>query len=66
MRAVAKTNPDLVLADITLPDKNGLELIKGRIRWRWKPGLPILVLSMHDEGLRGSTGFCGRGGAVMS
>jgi DNA-binding NarL/FixJ family response regulator len=37
----------LILLDISLPDKNGLELIKD-IR-ALKPGLPILVVSMHDE-----------------
>ncbi len=41
--------PDLILLDISLPDKNGLELIKD-IR-ALKPGLPILVVSMHDESL---------------
>jgi len=40
---------DLVLLDISLPDKNGLELIKD-IR-ALKPGLPVLVVSMHDESL---------------
>ena len=38
---------DLVLLDISLPDKNGLELIKDIQSLR--PGLPILVVSMHDE-----------------
>jgi DNA-binding NarL/FixJ family response regulator len=38
---------DLILLDISLPDKNGLELIKD-IR-ALKPNLPILVVSMHDE-----------------
>jgi DNA-binding NarL/FixJ family response regulator len=38
---------DLVLCDISLPDKNGLELIKD-IRALY-PELPILVVSMHDE-----------------
>jgi DNA-binding NarL/FixJ family response regulator len=38
---------DLVLCDISLPDKNGLELIKD-IR-ALHPELPILVVSMHDE-----------------
>jgi DNA-binding NarL/FixJ family response regulator len=33
--------------DISLPDKNGLELIKD-IR-TFKPDLPVLVVSMHDE-----------------
>jgi DNA-binding NarL/FixJ family response regulator len=40
---------DLVLADITLPDKSGLELIKDIIALY--PDTLILVLSMHDETL---------------
>jgi DNA-binding NarL/FixJ family response regulator len=40
---------DLILLDISLPDKNGLELLKD-IK-ALKPGLPILVVSMHDESL---------------
>jgi DNA-binding NarL/FixJ family response regulator len=45
--AVRKDHFDLVLLDISLPDKNGLELIKdiGSLQ----PDLPILVVSMHDE-----------------
>ena len=49
MEAIAQGQPDLVLADISLPDKNGLELIKD-IQALY-PGLPVLVLSMHDESL---------------
>jgi len=41
--------PDLVLLDITLPGKSGLELIKD-IKVMY-PLLPMLVLSMHDESL---------------
>jgi DNA-binding NarL/FixJ family response regulator len=41
--------PDLVLADISLPGKNGLELIKDF--QVIQPGLPVLVISMHDESL---------------
>jgi DNA-binding NarL/FixJ family response regulator len=41
--------PDLVLLDITLPGKSGLEVIKD-IR-AIRPGLPVLVVSMHDESL---------------
>jgi DNA-binding NarL/FixJ family response regulator len=44
--AAEKLNPDLVLADITLPGRNGLELIRDLRALR--PGLPVLVLSMHD------------------
>jgi DNA-binding NarL/FixJ family response regulator len=46
IEAVEKLNPDLVLADITLPGRNGLELIRDLRALR--PGLPVLVLSMHD------------------
>lgn len=44
---VSKQKFDLALVDISLPDKNGLELIKD-IR-TMDPDLPILVVSMHDE-----------------
>jgi DNA-binding NarL/FixJ family response regulator len=38
---------DIALLDISLPDKSGLELIKDIVALR--PGLPLLVFSMHDE-----------------
>lgn len=41
------TSPDVVLVDITLKDRNGLELIKELNRKH--PGVRCLVLSMHDE-----------------
>ena len=47
--AVDACRPDLVLADITLPGKSGLELIKDIKAIH--PELPILVISMHDESL---------------
>lgn len=47
--AVSALKPDLVLADISLPGKNGLELIKDF--QVLQPGLPVLVISMHDESL---------------
>lgn len=40
-------NYDLVLLDITLPDKHGIEVLK-QLR-RNQPHLPILILSMHPE-----------------
>lgn len=46
---VGAQKPDLVLADISLPDKNGLELIKDLQTMH--PDLPVLVVSMHDETL---------------
>jgi DNA-binding NarL/FixJ family response regulator len=45
--AVSKQKFDLALVDISLPDKNGLELIKDMRALN--PKLPILVVSMHDE-----------------
>jgi DNA-binding NarL/FixJ family response regulator len=44
-----RLKPDLVLIDITLPDKNGLELIKD-IR-AVLPETLLLVISMHDESM---------------
>jgi DNA-binding NarL/FixJ family response regulator len=49
LEAIAKTKPDLVLVDISLPGKSGLELIKD-IR-ALHEHLPVLVISMHDESL---------------
>lgn len=39
--------PDLIITDLTLPGRNGLELIKDL--GATHPGIPIIVLSMHDE-----------------
>lgn len=47
--AVGALKPDLVLVDISLPGKNGLELIKDF--QAIQPGLSVLVISMHDESL---------------
>jgi DNA-binding NarL/FixJ family response regulator len=43
----ARVAPDLLLADLSLPDTNGLEVIKDLHALH--PGLPVLVISMHDE-----------------
>jgi DNA-binding NarL/FixJ family response regulator len=39
--------PDLVVMDITLPDRSGLELLKDL--QAFCPEIPVLVYSMHDE-----------------
>jgi DNA-binding NarL/FixJ family response regulator len=49
MAAISAHRPDLVIADITLPDKSGLELIKDIQTLH--TGLRVLVISMHDESL---------------
>jgi len=46
-RELARTRPDLVLTDITMPGRSGLEFIKDL--HATSPDLPILVVSMHDE-----------------
>lgn len=46
---VGTLKPDLVVADLTLPDKHGLEFIKD-VQSMY-PGTLMLVLSMHDESL---------------
>jgi DNA-binding NarL/FixJ family response regulator len=45
--ALNASKPNLVLCEIALPDKSGLELIKDIKSIR--PGLPVLVISMQDE-----------------
>ena len=49
MQAVQKLAPDLVLTDINLPGKSGLELVKDLKAV--SPGIVVLALSMHDESL---------------
>lgn len=41
--------PDLVLADISMPGKSGLEFIKDM--QALYPAIPVLILSMHDESI---------------
>jgi DNA-binding NarL/FixJ family response regulator len=47
MQAVENMQPDLVLLDMSLPGKSGLELLKD-IR-ALAPQTPVLIISMHDE-----------------
>jgi DNA-binding NarL/FixJ family response regulator len=49
LQAIPKLNPDVVLVDISLPGKNGLEFIK-TVRLANK-AIKLLVVSMHDEAL---------------
>jgi DNA-binding NarL/FixJ family response regulator len=49
LKRISADKPDLVLADISLPGRNGLELIKDVQTLH--PGLPVLVVSMHEESL---------------
>jgi DNA-binding NarL/FixJ family response regulator len=47
MLAIARLHPDIMILDISLSGPDGLELLKN-IR-ATNPGLPVLILSMHDE-----------------
>lgn len=47
MRLVRAQDWDIVLLDINMPDKSGVEVLK-QIK-REKPELPVLILSMHPE-----------------
>jgi len=49
LEVVEKQKPDMVIVDISLKGRSGLELIKD-IRMRFQD-LPVLVVSMHDESL---------------
>ena len=47
MNFVMKNSVDILILDINLPDKSGLDLLK-ELR-EFKPDLRILILSMHPE-----------------
>lgn len=44
---IADSKPDLVVLDLTLPDRNGIDLLQ-ELKASY-PSLPVLVVSMHDE-----------------
>lgn len=46
---ITEAKPDLVVADLSMPGMNGLELIKSV--QAQQPKLPFLVVSAHDESL---------------
>lgn len=60
LSAIAKLKPDLVIADISLKDSSGLELMRN-IKAQYS-GLPVLVVSAHDETVYAEIAF--RAGAL--
>jgi DNA-binding NarL/FixJ family response regulator len=47
LRKISEDNYDVVLLDISMPGKNGLDILK-QVK-RKKPKLPVLMLSVHPE-----------------
>jgi DNA-binding NarL/FixJ family response regulator len=58
--AIARLKPDLVIADISLKESSGLELMRN-IKAQFN-GLPVLVVSTHDESIYAEIAF--RAGAL--
>jgi len=58
--AIEKLKPDLVIADISLKDSSGLELMRN-IKAQYS-GMPVLVVSAHDESIYAEIAF--RAGAL--
>jgi DNA-binding NarL/FixJ family response regulator len=47
--AITKHHPDMVIADVAMAGKNGIELVKDlKVR---HPRMPVIVLSVYDESL---------------
>jgi len=49
LTGIEEKKPDMVIVDVALKGRNGLDLVKTLGERR--PGLPILVLSMHEESI---------------
>ena len=60
LSAIGALKPDLVIADISLKDSSGLELMRN-LKAQY-PKLPILVVSAHDENIYAEIAF--RAGAL--
>ena len=60
LSAIEKLKPDLVIADISLKDSSGLELMRN-IKAQY-PKIPVLVVSSHDESIYAEIAF--RAGAL--
>jgi DNA-binding NarL/FixJ family response regulator len=69
LRAIAEQDWDIVILDLSLPDRSGFDLLR-EIR-RLRPELPVLILSMHPEDQfavraikAGASGYLSKGSAA--
>jgi DNA-binding NarL/FixJ family response regulator len=63
-KAINSLKPDMLIVDITLKDMSGIDLIK-EVHKHHK-GIPMLVISMHDESLYAERAFrAGAKGYIM-
>lgn len=64
MKCIAETKPDMAIIDVGLEGSSGIDLTR-QLRIIY-PSLPILVLSMHEEGLYAERAFrAGASGYLM-
>jgi DNA-binding NarL/FixJ family response regulator len=64
LEEISRCQPDLIVTDITMPGRSGVEFIKDVLAVHG--GLPILVVSMHDEMIYGERALrAGARGYVM-
>ena len=64
LKATAALKPDMIIVDITLKDMSGIDLIKEV--HKIDKGIPMLVISMHDESLYAERAFrAGARGYIM-
>lgn len=47
LELLTKKTPDIVLLDVSLPDRNGIDILHDLKKMH--PDLPVLILSMHPE-----------------
>jgi len=62
MRELQRGEPDLILTDLTMPGRGGLEFIKDL--QALAAGVPVLVMSMHDEAIYAERVLRAGGGAT--
>src|SRR5262245_4011721 len=47
LERIPKADPDLVTLDVAMPGVDGIQVLRGLLRW--KPGLKVIMLSAHTR-----------------